>query len=209
MMEGSNCFSKKDIQIHTSGSSADLFRILMMLNMYRLYSILITFIRKCFVWFILIHSSIIIKSKEYKTFKYIETRNPAQVNIRAWERPPQWRDSYAQIIKWMRKKVQLWKVQACIAFFVPDLHEFYTGQILNVVQNVKDQNASIDKIPAGTLLIESHCASLNSEFQNCVASFWEKVLCKYTGTSGRFQIMLRKIETDSKDDNRNLRYNYP
>ena len=154
MMKGSNCFPKKDIQIHTSGSSADFFRIPMMLNMYRLYSILITFIRKCFVWFILIHSSIIIKSKEYKTFKCIETRNPAQVNIRAWERPPQWRDSYAQIIKWMRKKVQLWKVQAYIAFFVPDLHEFYTGQILNVVQNVKDQNVSTNKIPAGTPLIE-------------------------------------------------------
>ena len=154
MMEGSNCFPKKDIQIHTSGSSADLFRILMMLNMYRLYSILITFIRKCFVWFILIHSSIIIKSKEYKTFKYIETRNPAQVNIRAWERPPQWRDSYAQIIKWMRKKVQLWKVQACIAFFVPDLHEFYTGQILNVVQNVKDHRITL-----------------------CIFEFWISKLC--------------------------------
>ena len=168
MMVGSNCFPKKNIQIHTSGSSADLFRIPMMLNMYRLYSILITFIRKCFVWFILIHSSIIIKSKEYKTFKCIETRNPVQVNIRAWERPPQWRDSYAQIIKWMRKKVQLWKVQACIAFFVPDLHEFYTGTDLERCSKcqrskcINRQNPGRDSVNRITL---------------CIFEFWISKLC--------------------------------
>ena len=73
--------------------------------------------------------------------------------------------------KMNEKKGSIMKSTGLHSFFVPDLHEFYTGQILNVVQNVKDQNASIDKIPTGTLLIESHCSSLNSEFQNCVASF--------------------------------------